>query len=100
MYSCTQQYHNHTAQRTFEYFNNGCCQWAFRMFSDQYYRIRNTMNNSNNNAINSCCANKQQVIDNPTTSDRNNIIADLKTILKELHNQTKQILISASVLLI
>ena len=32
------------------------CQWALRTFSDESYRIRNTMNNSNNNAISSCCA--------------------------------------------
>ena len=102
MLSCMRQYHNNTAQHTFEYFNNGCCQRAFRKFSDQYYRIGNIINNGDNNAVNWCCAplipNKQQVINNPTTAgDKNNTIADLRTVLKQLHNQTKQILISAVV---
>ena len=83
MHSCMQQYHNNTAQRAFECFNNGGCQWAFSTLSDKYYRIRKIINNSNNNAVNSCSAhltpNKQQVIDNPTTGDRNDIIASLKT---------------------
>ena len=40
--------------------------------------------------------NKQKVINNQTTGDRHNIIADLKTVLKELHNQTKQRLLFRS----
>ena len=57
------------------------------------------MNNSNNNGVNSCFAllrqNKPEGIDNPTTGDINNILADVRTVSKELHKETKQILISA-----
>ena len=42
-----------------------------------------------------CLFNPCTLINNPTTGDKSNIIADLKTVLKELHNQTKQILMSA-----
>ena len=58
------------------------------------------MNNSNENAVNSCFAHltphKQQVINNPTTGNENNITTDLKTVLQELHNQTNQMLTSAA----
>ena len=52
--------------------------------------MRNILNNSNDNTNNLCCASltpdKQQVINNATTGD-----ADLKTALKGLVNQNKQI---------
>ena len=37
----------------------------------------------------------QEVTNNPTTTDINDIIADLKTVLKALYNKIKQILMSA-----
>ena len=57
------------------------------------------INNCNNNAVNSCFApltpNKQQVINNSTTGDINDNTEDPETVLKELHNQIKHILVSA-----
>ena len=54
------------------------------------------MNNSNNNAVNSCCApltpNKQHVINDTVMGDEKDVTADLKTIVKELYNQTQQML--------
>ena len=80
-----EQYHNNTSQQAFEYFNNDGCQWAFRTFSDKSYRIRDMINISDNNAVKASWAplipHKQQVINNLTTGDKNNIIADLKTFL-------------------
>ena len=84
-------------QHAFEYSNNGDCQWRFRVFPDHHYSIRNVINNSNNNTVNSCSApltpNKQEVISNPT-GDINSITADDRTVLKELHSKLKQILTS------
>ena len=52
------------------------------------------------NAKKLCCVSltpdEQQVIDDLTTGGKNDNTADLRTVLKELHNQSKQILTPAT----
>ena len=102
--SYLQQHPEDTAKHAFKYFNNGDCPWTNRTFCDHYYRMRNILNRDNN--TNTSCApltpNQQEVINNPTTGDINNIITELRTVINQLHNKTdkvsvktKQILVSA-----
>ena len=68
-----------TTLHAFEYFNNAACPYIYLEHVEIINNNNDNKNNGNNSTVNCCCApltpNIQQIIDNPTTGDTNNIIA-------------------------
>ena len=92
---------NITADAAYQYFNNGDCTLKPRTFKDKYYKIRSSINNTNNYQINTI-PNKQYTIDQPTQQSYNNAFNELKYVIHKLglntdlvSQRTKQILLSA-----